>query len=103
MPLETEQADGSDTANLKFESYEITKGKYSLKGLPAMFAKEDEAETLEIVLTDRVSGLKAHLLYGVFPHLDAVSYTHLILFLHRGESSPEVPDLQTRVHHQYIC
>ena len=23
--LETEQADGSDTANLKFESYEITK------------------------------------------------------------------------------
>ncbi len=26
-----------------------------------------------------------------------------ILFLHRGESSPEVPDLQTRVHHQYIC
>ena len=71
--LETEQADGSDTANLKFESYEITKGKYSLKGLPAMFAKEDEAETLEIVLTDRVSGLKAHLLYGVFPHFDVIT------------------------------
>ena len=71
--LETEQADGSDTANLKFESYEITKGKYSLKGLPAMFAKEDEAQTLEIVLTDRVSGLKAHLLYGVFPHLDVIT------------------------------
>ena len=30
--LETEQADSSDTANLKFESYEITKRKYSLKG-----------------------------------------------------------------------
>ena len=27
--LETEQADGSDTANLKYESYEISKGKYS--------------------------------------------------------------------------
>ena len=73
MAWKTEQADGSDTANLKFESYEITKGKYSLKGLPAMFAKEDEAETLEIVLTDRVSGLKAHLLYGVFPHLDVIT------------------------------
>ena len=45
--LEVEQADGSDTANLKFESYEITKGKYSLKGLPAMFAKEDEAVLLK--------------------------------------------------------
>ena len=39
--LETEQADGSDTANLKYEFYEISKGKYSLKGLPEMFAKED--------------------------------------------------------------
>ena len=26
--LETEQADGSDTANLKYECYEISKGKY---------------------------------------------------------------------------
>ena len=38
-----------------------------------MFAKEDEAETLEIVLADRVSGLKAHLLYSVFPHLDVIT------------------------------
>ncbi|MFR6510300.1 MAG: glycoside hydrolase family 36 N-terminal domain-containing protein [Dorea sp.] len=35
--------------------------------------REDEAETLEIVLTDRASGLKAHLLYGVFPHLDVIT------------------------------
>ncbi len=71
--LETEQADGSDTANLKYESYEISKGKYSFKGLPAMFAKEDEAETLEIVLKDHASGLRAHLLYGVFPQLDVIT------------------------------
>ena len=71
--LETEQADGSDTANLKYEFYEISKGKYSLKGLPAMFAKEDEAETLEIVLKDHASGLRAHLLYGVFPQLDVIT------------------------------
>lgn len=71
--LEIEQADGSETADLKFESYEIRKGKYSLKGLPAMFARDDEAETLEIVLLDRASGLKTHLLYGVFPHLDVIT------------------------------
>ena len=71
--LETEQADGSDTANLKYDSYEISKGKYSLKGLPAMFVKEDEAETLEIVLKDHASGLHAHLLYGVFPQLDVIT------------------------------
>ena len=71
--LETEQADGSDTANLKYECYEISKGKYSLKGLPEMFVKEDEAETLEIVLKDHASGLRAHLLYGVFPQLDVIT------------------------------
>ena len=71
--LETEQADGSDTANLKYECYEVSKGKYSLKGLPEMFAKEDEAETLEIVLKDHASGLRAHLLYGVFPQLDVIT------------------------------
>ena len=71
--LETEQADGSDNANLKYECYEISKGKYSLKGLPEMFAKEDEAETLEIVLKDHASGLRAHLLYGVFPQLDVIT------------------------------
>ena len=71
--LETEQADGSDNANLKYECYEISKGKYSLKGLPEMFAKEDEAETLEIVLKDHARGLRAHLLYGVFPQLDVIT------------------------------
>lgn len=38
-----------------------------------MFAKEDEAETLEIVLKDHASGLRAHLLYGVFPQLDVIT------------------------------
>ena len=26
-----------------------------------------------------------------------------VVYLSQGESCPEVPDLQTRVHHQYIC
>ena len=70
--LETEQADGSDTANLKFESYEIKK-EVQPEGTSCNVCKGDEAQTLEIVLTDRVSGLKAHLLYGVFPHLDVIT------------------------------
>ena len=71
--LEAVQADGSDTANLKFESYEIRPGKYSLRGLPAMFGGEEEAQTLEIVLADHASGLKVHLLYGVFPKFDVIT------------------------------
>ena len=33
----------------------------------------NEAETLEIVLKDHASGLRAHLLYGVFPQLDVIT------------------------------
>ena len=82
--LEVAQADGSDTANLKFESYELRPGKYALSDLPAMFADEDEAETLEIVLADRVSGLHVHLLYGVFPQLDII--TRAVRLEHTGEA-----------------
>lgn len=71
--LEVEREDGSNTANLKFESYCVNPGKYSLNDMPAMFGSEDEAETLEIVLRDRDSELKVHLLYSVFPALDVIT------------------------------
>ena len=56
--LEVEQADGSDTANLKFESYEITKGKYSLKGLPAMFANIGDCPGRPCQRTESTSSLQ---------------------------------------------
>ena len=43
------------------------------RGLPAMFGGEEEAQTLEIVLADHASGLKVHLLYGVFPKFDVIT------------------------------
>ena len=48
-------------------------GKYSLEGLPAVYAGEDEAQTLEVVLADRVTGVKAVLLYGVLPEYDVIT------------------------------
>lgn len=38
-----------------------------------MFGNADEAETLEIVLYDRITDLKVHLLYGVFYDLDVIT------------------------------
>ena len=63
--LNIENSDGSQCCDLKFSHYEIKKGKYSLKGLPAVWAGEKEADTLEIVLKDRVSKIEVSLLYGV--------------------------------------
>lgn len=71
--LELEMANGCNTANLKYEFYTVREGKYALEGLPAMFGNEEEAQSLEIVLGDRASGVKVHLLYGVFPELDVIT------------------------------
>lgn len=71
--IEVGHEDGSDAVHLRYEDYRMMKGKYSLKGLPCMFGSEDEAETLDITLYDRITDLKVHLLYGVFYDLDVIT------------------------------
>lgn len=76
--LSIENSDGSQCCNLKFSHYEIKKGKYSLTGLPAVWAENDEAETLEIVLQDHVSKMEVSLLYGVLADEDIITRSAII-------------------------
>ena len=48
-------------------------GKYNLKGLPAVYAAEEEAQTLIIYMKDQVTGLQVELLYGVLPEYDVIT------------------------------
>ena len=66
-------ADGSNALDLRYQSYSIHKGKYAIAGLPAVYADEDEAETLEIVLKDTATDLQVTLRYGVLPELDMLT------------------------------
>lgn len=86
--LEVEHEDGSDAIHLRYEAHKIYKGKYSLRGLPAMYGNDEEAETLEITLYDRVSGLRVHLLYSVFAGLDVI--TRAVRIENRGEKQVTV-------------
>ena len=65
IALNITSAVGTECCDPIFNSYKITKGKYSLQGLPAVWAADDEAETLEIVLKDDLTQVVIHLLYGV--------------------------------------
>lgn len=76
--LNIENSDGSQCCNLQFSHYKIKKGKYSLKGLPAVWAGEDEADTLEIVLKDCVSKIEVVLLYGVLAEEDIITRSAVI-------------------------
>ena len=83
--IEAEHEDGSHILQLKYDSHEIRKGKYALAGMPAMFAGEDEAETLEITLKDQLSGVCVKLLYGVIWDCDII--TRAVEVINRGNAS----------------
>lgn len=66
-------SDGSCALDLRYKSYRISKGKYSIKGLPAVYADVSESETLEIVLKDKYSDIEVTLRYGVISKLDIIT------------------------------
>lgn len=76
--LNIENSDGSQCCNLRFSRYEIKKGKYGLKGLPAVWAGEEEADTLEIVLEDSDGRIEVSLLYGVLAEEDIITRSAVI-------------------------
>lgn len=69
----TVHADGSSALDLRYYSHTVKPGKYGIEGLPAVYAAEDEAETLEVVLRDTASAVEVTLLYAVLPALDLVT------------------------------
>ena len=63
---------GHRALQLTMDSYNIYKGKKPLEGLPATWGSEEDTETLELVLTDKVLKVKAVLSYSIFEGIDAV-------------------------------
>lgn len=71
-------ADGSCSCDLRYMGHRICKGKYSLKGLPAVYAGEDEAQTLEVYMEDPVTRVQVVLFYGVLPKYDIITRSAVI-------------------------
>ncbi len=72
--LEVLQEDGSRLTNFTYESHRIFAGKPKLKDLPATYVEgEEEADTLEITLTDKLLDMKLILLYTVFNGENAIA------------------------------
>lgn len=71
--LRVRNADGSWAADLRYQRHAVLPGKYSLEGLPAVYAREEEAQTLAVWLQDPASGMEVELLFGVLPGLDVIT------------------------------
>ena len=78
IALNSKGDNGVEGVNLLYKRHEIRKGKYALNGLPAVWAKEEEAQTLEIVLADEAAQVEVHLLYGVLEEADVITRSVVI-------------------------
>ena len=80
--LKVADAQGIYGCDLRYVSHRIRDGKYSLPGLPAVFAKAgqgaDDAQTLEVLLRCDSPQMEVTLLYGVLPKLDVITRSAVI-------------------------
>ncbi|ACX67808.1 alpha-galactosidase [Paenibacillus sp. Y412MC10] len=67
-------ANGTTVTEAEYVRHRIYSGKPKLEGLPAVYTEQDdEADTLELELFDRISGLTIYLSYTVMKTFDAIS------------------------------
>ena len=79
-------ADGSTLSDFAYSGYEIIKGKKKLTGLPGVYVEDDsEADTLELTLIEKRSGVKAILSYSVLYDYDVI--TRSIRYENPGEDA----------------
>ncbi len=72
--LKVRYDDGTNACELRYLRHEIQEGKYSLCGLPAVYASNDtKADTLIITLEDTRKRFYVHLYYGVMEDLDLIT------------------------------
>ena len=65
---------GNSATDIRYKSYKIYAGKPALPGLPATYTNtNDEADTLEIVCEDCLTGAEITLVYTAFTKLDVIT------------------------------
>lgn len=70
---EIEYANGSSLSTFVYSSHDIFKGKKKLPGLPATYALENEALTLEVVMENTLNHLRMVLSYTLFEDFPVIT------------------------------
>ncbi len=66
--------EGNKVTDLRYVSHNIYSGKKPIPGLPSLYLNSvDEADTLEVVTEDKVTGAKVTLIYTVFNNFGAIT------------------------------
>ena len=88
--------DGSFITELEYENHIIHKGKKGIDGLPATYVEnDDEADSLELTLVDKLTGLRIVLCYTVFNELDAI--TRSVRIINKGNDRVQLESVLSAV------
>ncbi|WP_026511346.1 alpha-galactosidase [Butyrivibrio sp. LC3010] len=71
--IDIEDKNGTHGVQLLYKNHRIIKGKSKIEGLPATFADDEDAMTLEIEVEDTNIGLQGILSYSIFKDSDAIT------------------------------
>ena len=80
-----EGADARRVNELKYVSHKIVSGKPAFEGMPQLNVATDGCETLEITLSDEVSGFETVLFYTVFEDSDIIARRTVIRNISDGD------------------
>ena len=94
--LDIRNAAGDDVVSLRYAGHRILAGKKPLEGLPSSYVEaEAEADTLEIDLTDALTGVTATLSYTVWHDFDVLARSMRVV--NGGGETLVLRDAQTSV------
>ena len=92
--IEATGKDGTAAVDLRYRSHKILSGKPPIPGLPASYAAESEADTLEILMEDAHTGLLVTLCYTAFRDCPVITRSV------RAENQGDAPVVLERI---YSC
>lgn len=79
------EADGSRAADFRYVSHKIKEGAKKPEGMPGLYDMGGEAQTLEVTLSDKSTGVIVELFYTVFEEKDII--TRMVKVVNNGEGS----------------
>ena len=69
---QAKNSDGNYISYLEYKDYKIYNGTYEIEGMPELFEGENHAQTLELMLEDKLTGLEVTLMYTVFEEYNII-------------------------------
>ncbi len=87
--LQIRGENGNASTDIRYKSHKIYAGKPGLPGLPATYVNsDDEADTLELVCEDSLTGAEVTLIYTAFTKLDAI--TRSVKVVNNGKAAFDI-------------